>query len=210
MISNLYWYHLINRGIISAVSLTQDRKVDLAQQRPPTRTKSTLPARPVSRPTQNGAPPRPHTVAGTRPRTISTAKKWHYGRPPPVEAHAAVIDWNKAKQIRAPIMCRRERVSSAGKKENAEHTEVSVLQPYPMNYNTFLVQSLRKDMSSLYTPSPDLIIRPASSKSAQESTDEEEDDEENGDNISVQTYWKMTWNNCEKYWKWNYILVAWI
>ncbi|KAL5264329.1 hypothetical protein ACHWQZ_G005430 [Mnemiopsis leidyi] len=158
-------------------------------RRPSTRAKSTMPARPTttSRPATVS---RPHTVGASRPRTrsITTARTWYYGKPPPKEAHAAVIDWNKARQIKAPIMRRRARSSSACGKENNERTEVSVLQPYPLNYNAFLVQTLKKDMGTLYSVPPDLIIRP--SKSSHGSDQSSSDDE-----VSIAGYcnqWKMT------------------
>ena len=97
-----------------------------------------------------------------------------------------MIDWNKARQIKAPIMRRRARSSTACGKENNEKTEVSVLQPYPLNYNAFLVQSLRKEMGTLYSVPPDIVIRPSKSSQSDSSSD---------DDVSIGGYcnhWKMT------------------
>lgn len=159
------------------------------ERRPSTRAKSTQAgSRTLSRPSTVAA--RPHTVAATRPRSISTTRTWHYGRPPPKEAHAAVIDWNKARLIKAPIIRRRAKSSNSCNKEVNEKTEVSVLQPYPLNYNAFLVQSLRKDMGKLYSVPSNIIIR-RSNKSSQDGSETSSDDD-----VSIGTYcndhWKMT------------------
>lgn len=97
---------------------------------------------------------RPHTVATTRTHKTH----YYYGKPPPKEAHAAVLNLSRTQEIKAPIIERRLRSRESTKPEDAKQPHISVLQPYPMNYNTFLVQTLFKDMSKLY-PNPDNLIK---------------------------------------------------
>ena len=172
-----------NNIFLSALSITDVRQVcdpefhgsysrpgTRATTRPPTRAAARRPSTTPLR-TRPSVTSRPHTVGATRTKT------WHYGRPPPPEAHAPVIDWNKARQIRAPIVTRR--AVRASETRGQQKTEVSVLQPYPMNYNAFLVQSLRKDLDALYrSPTPVLTNSKGSSGSEDEG--------------SIEEFWKMT------------------
>jgi len=146
--------------------------------RPQTRVKST---RGAQNRTQSRATSRPHTVATTRTHKTH----YYYGKPPPKEAHAAVLNWNRTQEIKAPIIARRIRSTESTKTEDAKQVHVSVLQPYPMNYNTFLVQTLFKDMSKLY-PNPDNLLM---SKEEGEDTFKEEVQDKSDSRFNC---WKMT------------------
>lgn len=154
--------------------------------RPQTRVKSTR--GPQNR-SQSRATSRPHTVATTRTHKTH----YYYGKPPPKEAHAAVLNLSRTQEIKAPIIERRLRSRESTKTEDAKQPHISVLQPYPMNYNTFLVQTLFKDMSKLY-PDPDNII-----KSGVEG--EEVLVEDGGVQVVDSRFcWKMTWNDTVYQW----------
>lgn len=126
---------------------------------------------------------RPHTVATTRTHKTH----YYYGKPPPKEAHAAVLNLSRTQEIKAPIIERRLRSRESTKPEDAKQPHISVLQPYPMNYNTFLVQTLFKDMSKLY-PNPDNLIKSGVEEGLEEDLGVPVVD-------SRLNCWKMTWND---------------
>ena len=152
---------------------------------------------------------RPHTMGGRRPITTNRPNRrpvttsitqrprtvpstWQFTCPI-METHYPVINTDKTKAVKGPIIARK--IRSAQSMRNASiralssnGSQVAILQPYPLNYNAFIVTSLSRQMKELYTVPQDFVVGTKGLNSSSSLEDDKEEEEDETDS----TYWKMT------------------